>query len=101
MQNGSLRARTAERIAQAPSAIGIASATVITLNPSCRKITSSRGQKKQEIASATKQAKAELSAHAAALALDLAAGRIRSSLSDGQSRGLVSAFIQDLEKVKN
>ena len=55
----------------------------------------------QEIASATKQAKAELSAHAAALALDLAAGRIRSSLSDGQSRGLVSAFIQDLEKVKN
>lgn len=55
----------------------------------------------QEIASATKQAKAELSAHAAALALDLAAGRIRSGLSDGQYRGLVSAFIQDLEKVKN
>ncbi|MBY0507366.1 MAG: ATP synthase F0 subunit B [Bryobacteraceae bacterium] len=55
----------------------------------------------QEIASATKQAKAELSAHAAALAIDLAAGRIRSGLNEGQSRGLVSAFIQDLEKVKN
>jgi F-type H+-transporting ATPase subunit b len=55
----------------------------------------------QEIASATKQAKAELSAHAAALAIDLAAGRIRSGLSPTQSSGLVSAFIQDLEKVKN
>ena len=55
----------------------------------------------QEIASATKHAKAELSAHAASLALDLAAGRIRSSLNDGQAKGLVSAFIQDLEKVKN
>ncbi len=55
----------------------------------------------QEITSATKQAKAELSAHAASLALELAAGRIRAGLSDGQSRGLVSAFIQDLEKVKN
>ena len=55
----------------------------------------------QEIASATKQAKAELSAHAASLAIDLAAGRIRSGLSAGQASGLVSAFIQDLEKVKN
>lgn len=55
----------------------------------------------QEIASATKQAKAELSAHAASLAIDLAAGRIRSSLNDGQSSGLVSAFIRDLEKAKN
>ncbi len=55
----------------------------------------------QEIASASKQARAELSAHAAALAVELAAGRIRSSLSPAQSSGLVSAFIQDLEKVKN
>ena len=55
----------------------------------------------QEISSATKQAKAELSAHAASLAIELAAGRIRSSLNAGQSSGLVSAFIQDLEKVKN
>ncbi len=55
----------------------------------------------QEIASATKQAKAELSAHAAALAIDLAAGRIRSTLNAGQSTGLVSAFIRDLEKAKN
>ena len=55
----------------------------------------------QEILSATKQAKAELSAHAASLAIDLAAGRIRSSLNAGQASGLVSAFIQDLEKVKN
>jgi F0F1-type ATP synthase membrane subunit b/b' len=55
----------------------------------------------QEIASATKQAKAELSAHAASLAIDLAAGRIRSSLSEGQANGLVSAFIHDLEKAKN
>ena len=55
----------------------------------------------REILSATKQAKAELSAHAASLAIDLAAGRIRSTLNAGQSSGLVSAFIQDLEKVKN
>ncbi len=55
----------------------------------------------QEIASASKQARAELSAHAAALAVELAAGRIRSTLSPAQSSGLVSAFIQDLEKVKN
>lgn len=55
----------------------------------------------QEIASATKQAKAELSAHAASLAIDLAAGRIRANLSSGQANGLISAFIQDLEMVKN
>ena len=55
----------------------------------------------QEIASATKQAKAELSAHAAALAIDLAAGRIRANLSPGQANGLVRVFIQDLEKAKN
>jgi len=64
-------------------------------------LTKIQSSAEQEIASAAKQAKAELSAHAASLAVELAAGRIRSSLSPSQSNGLVGAFIQDLEKVKN
>lgn len=51
-----------------------------------------------EIASATKAAKQELSQHAAALAVELAAGKLRSG---SPQAGLVDAFVRDLEKLKN
>ena len=53
-----------------------------------------------EIASATKAARQELSAHAAQLALELAAGKLRNSAGAAQT-GLMDAFVRDLEKLKN
>jgi F-type H+-transporting ATPase subunit b len=57
-------------------------------------------QAENEIASATKAARQELSAHAAQLALDLAAGKLRNS-AGGAQNGLLDAFVRDLEKMKN
>lgn len=57
-------------------------------------------QAENEIASATKAAKQELSAHAAQLALDLAAGKLRGN-AGGAQPGLFDAFVRDLEKMKN
>jgi F-type H+-transporting ATPase subunit b len=51
-----------------------------------------------EISSATKAAKQELSQHAAALAVDLAAGKLRTG---SPQAGLVDSFVRDLEKLKN
>lgn len=51
-----------------------------------------------EISSATKAAKQELSQHATALAVDLAAAKLRTGT---PQTGLVDAFVRDLEKLKN
>jgi len=57
-------------------------------------------QAEAEIASAVKAAKQELSAHAAALAVDLAAKKL-SNNAGGAQGGLLDAFVRDLEKMKN
>jgi F0F1-type ATP synthase membrane subunit b/b' len=57
-------------------------------------------QAENEIASATKAARQELSAHAAQLALGLAAGKLRNN-AGGAQPGLLDAFVRDLEKMKN
>ena len=62
---------------------------------SLRKI---REQAGQEIASAVKAARHEVQAHAAELAVGLAATKIRSLLTPEADEGLVVSFLNDLEK---
>jgi F-type H+-transporting ATPase subunit b len=62
---------------------------------SLRKI---REQAEQEIASASKAARHEVQAHAAELAVGLAAAKIRSLLTPQADETLVAAFLNDLEE---
>jgi F-type H+-transporting ATPase subunit b len=62
---------------------------------SLRKI---REHSEQEIASAVKVARHEVRARAAELAIGLAAGRIRATLSPQADQALVASFLRDIEK---
>jgi F-type H+-transporting ATPase subunit b len=57
-----------------------------------------REQAEQEIAGAAKAARHEVQEHAAQIAIELAAAKIKSLLSVGADQRLVSAFLDDLEK---
>jgi F-type H+-transporting ATPase subunit b len=57
-----------------------------------------REHSEQEIASAVKSARHEVRAHAAELAVGLAAGKIRAMLSPQADEALVASFLNDIEK---
>jgi F-type H+-transporting ATPase subunit b len=57
-----------------------------------------RRQAEQEIASAAKAARHEVRAHAAELAVDLAAGKIRARMSPTTDEALTGAFLDGIEK---
>jgi F-type H+-transporting ATPase subunit b len=57
-----------------------------------------RRQSEQEIASAAKAARHEVRAHAAELAVDLAAGKIRALLTPATDEALAGAFLDGIEK---
>jgi len=58
-----------------------------------------REQSAQEILSAAKTARHEVKTYAADLAIGLAAGKIRSSLTSQADEGLILAFLNDIERV--
>jgi F-type H+-transporting ATPase subunit b len=57
-----------------------------------------RRQAEQEIASAAKAARHEVQAHAAELAVDLAAGKLRALMTPTADEALAGAFLDGLEK---
>jgi F-type H+-transporting ATPase subunit b len=57
-----------------------------------------RRQAEQEIASAAKAARHEVQAHAAEIAVDLAAGKLRARMTPAMDEALAGAFLDGLEK---
>jgi len=57
-----------------------------------------RRQAEQEISSAAKAARHEVQAHAAELALELAAGKIRDRLSPAADDLLIASFLDELDR---